>query len=92
MKRIVNNDVMEIIECKTDKNDITNIVLVENAVIKDTKDDNKALKSTFLKITNRKGETRVLDLVNGIDITNMLKELEIINIKKTRETDMFIGK
>lgn len=92
MKRVLNNDVMEIIEYKQDKKDIVNIVLMENAVIKDNKDDNKALKSTFLKITDRKGNTRVLDLINGIDITNMLKELEIISIKKTKETTMFIGK
>lgn len=89
MKIVENNENIDIIEQKIDKKDIVSIVLIENAAIKDKKTNIEYANSTFLKITNRKGDTRVLDLMSAIDITNMLKRLEIIYNKKTTETDMF---
>lgn len=89
MKRVANNEKVDIIEAKKDKKDIVSIVLIENATIKDTKTGQEYFNGTFLKITNRKGNIRVLDLKQNIDITNMLKRLEIIYNKKTTETDMF---
>lgn len=89
MKKVANNEKVDIIEAKKDKKDIVSIVLIENAAIKDTKTGQEYMNSTFLKITNRKGDIRVLDLVSALDITNMLKRLEIIYNKKTTETDMF---
>ena len=49
------------------------------------------MNGAFLRITDRKGNIRVLDLKASIDITNMLKDLEIVYNKKTTETDMFTG-
>ena len=92
MKKIISNEKIDVIEYKTDKKDIMNITLIEKAIIKDKKEDTKYLNSTFLKITDRKGNARVLDLINGIDITNMLKELEIVYNNKTTETTMFEGR
>jgi hypothetical protein len=89
MKIVENNKNIDIIEAKIDKKDIVSIILIENAAIKDTKTGQEYFNGTFLKITNRKGNTRVLDLKQNIDITNMLKRLEIIYNKKTTETDMF---
>lgn len=89
MKIVENNENIDIIEAKIDKKDIVSIVLIENATIKDKKTGQEYMNSAFLKITNRKGDTRVLDLVSALDITNMLKRLEIVYSKKTTETDMF---
>lgn len=90
MKKVANNEKIDIIEAKKDKKDIVCITLIENATIKDTKTGQEYFNGTFLKITNRKGETRTLDLISAIDITN-IKGLEIIYNKKTSETDMFTG-
>ena len=89
MKIVENNENIDIIEAKIDKKDIVSIILIENATIKDKKTNIEYFNGTFLKITNRKGNTSVLDLKQNIDITNMLKRLEIIYNKKTTETDMF---
>lgn len=91
MKKVANNEKVDIIEAKIDKKDIVSIILIENATIKDKKTGQEYMNSTFLKITNRKGNIRVLDLKQNIDITNMLKRLEIVYSKKTTETDMFTG-
>ena len=90
MKKVANNEKIDIIEAKKDKKDIVCITLIENATIKDTKTGQEYFNGTFLKITNRKGETRTLDLISAIDITN-IKGLEIVHNKKTTETDMFKG-
>lgn len=91
MKKVIDNENVDIFEVKTDKKDIMKIVLIENATIKDKKGNREYMNSTFLKITNRKGDTRVLDLCSNLDITNLLKDLEIVYSKKTTETDMFVG-
>ena len=90
MKIVENNEKADIIEAKIDKKDIISIILIENATIKDKKTGQEYFNGTFLKITNRKGETRTLDLMSAIDITN-IKGLEIVHNKKTSETDMFKG-
>ncbi len=93
MKKIVSNEKVDIIEYKQDKKDIIKISLYKNAMIKDTTDDTKYLNSDFLKITDRKGNTRVLDLTNGLDITNMLgkNKLELRIVDKTTIKPLFIG-
>lgn len=88
MKMVANNEKFDIIECKQDKKDIIMVVLIENATIKDKKTNEEYTNSTFLKITNRKGETRVLDLISHIDITN-IKGLEIVYNEKTTEKIVF---
>lgn len=90
MKKVANNEKVDIIEAKKSKKDIVCITLIENATIKDTKTGQEYLNGSFLKITNRKGNTRILDLISNIDITN-IKGLEIVHNKKTTETDMFTG-
>lgn len=90
MKIVENNENIDIIEAKKSKKDIVCITLIENATIKDTKTGQEYLNGSFLKITNRKGNTRILDLISNIDITN-IKGLEIVHNKKTTETDMFTG-
>lgn len=89
MKIVENNENIDIIEAKIDKKDIVSIILIENAAIKDKKTGQEYFNATFLKITNRKGNIRVLDLKQNIDITNMLTRLEVVCSKKTTETDMF---
>jgi hypothetical protein len=93
MKKIVSNEKVDIIEYKQDKKDIVKISLYKNAMIKDTTDDTKYLNSDFLKITDRKGNTRVLDLTNGLDITNMLgkNKLELRIVDKTTIKPLFIS-
>jgi len=90
MKRVANNEKVDIIEAKIDKKDIICITLIENCAIINKKTGDKYINSTFLKITNRKGETRLLDLISSIDITN-IKDLELVYNDKTTETDMFKG-
>ena len=90
MKIVENKEIIDIIEAKKSKKDIVSIVLIENAATKNIKTGQEYINGTFLKITNRKGETRTLDLMSAIDITN-IKDLEIVHNKKTTETDMFTG-
>jgi len=91
MKIVENNENIDIIEAKIDKKDIVSIVLIESAAIKDTKTGQEYFNGTFLKITNRKGNIRVLDLKQNIDITNMLKRLEVVYSKKTTENVLFMS-
>lgn len=91
MKIVENNENIDIIEAKIDKKDIVSIILIENATIKDTKTGQEYFNGTFLKITNRKGDIRVLDLKQNIDITNMLKRLEVVYSKKTTENALFMS-
>lgn len=91
MKIVANNEKIDIIEQKIDKKDIVSIVLIENATIKDKKTGQEYFNGTFLKITNRKGNIRVLDLKQNIDITNMLKRLEVVYGKKTTENVLFMS-
>lgn len=91
MKIVENNENIDIIEQKIDKKDIVSIVLIENATIKDKKTNIEYFNGTFLKITNRKGNIRVLDLKQNIDITNMLKRLEVVYSKKTTENVLFMS-
>lgn len=91
MKKVLNNNKVDIFELNTDKNDIMEIILVENAKIMCKEDNKEYSNSHFLKITNRKGDTRVLDLVANIDITNVFDKLEILYSKKTKEKPIFIG-
>lgn len=89
MKIVASNEKIDIIEAKIDKKDIVSIILIENATIKDKKTNIEYFNGSFLKITNRKGHSRVLDLKQNIDITNMLKRLEIVYSKKTTENVLF---
>lgn len=91
MKIVENNENIDIIEAKIDKKDIVSIILIENAAIKDKRTGQEYFNGTFLKITNRKGNIRVLDLKQNIDITNMLKRLEVVYGKKTTENVLFMS-
>lgn len=91
MKKIGSNEVADLFETKASKKDIVKIDLIENATIKFKKTNEEYMNGAFLRITDRKGNIRVLDLKASIDITNMLKDLEIVYNKKTTETDMFTG-
>ena len=89
MKKVIDNEVADIFEVRTTKHDIVNIELIENAKIKHKKTNIEYINSTFLKLINRKGEIRVLDLISHIDITNMLDELELVYSKKTKIKPIF---
>lgn len=91
MINIMSNEDFDIFEVEKDINDIVDITLVEKATIRHKKTNGEYFNGTFLKITNRKGETRVLDLIAHIDITNMLEELDILYSKKTKEKPIFCG-
>lgn len=91
MINIINNEDFDIFEVEKDINDIVDITLVEKATIKHKETDREYFNGTFLKITNRKGETRILDLIAHIDITNMLDKLDILYNKKTKEKPIFCG-
>lgn len=91
MKQLVNNGVVDIFEFNNSKKDIVEIILIENAKIMNKKTKDKYFNSTFLKITNRKGEFRILDLMSSLDITNIFENFELSYSKKTKEKPIFIG-
>lgn len=91
MKKVLDNEMLDIFEYNTSKKDIIEIILIEKARIVDKNTNKEYFNDTFLKITNRKGETRVLDLVAHIDITEIFDNFEIICTKKTKEKPIFIG-
>ena len=91
MKKVADNKVADVFEIKVSNEDIIDITLIENAKILHKETNKEYFNGTFLKIVNRKGDTRVLDLISHIDITNMLEELEIIYNKKTKEKPIFCG-
>ena len=91
MKIVASNEKIDIISGNIDKKDIVSIILIENATIKDKKTNIEYFNGSFLKITNRKGNIRVLDLKQNIDITNMLKRLEVVYSKKTTENVLFMS-
>lgn len=90
MKKVANNEKFDIIECKQGKKDIVCITLVENATIRNKKTKEEYINGTFMKIIDRKCRTRILDLISGIDITN-IKGLEIKYNDKTTEKTIFMG-
>lgn len=91
MKKILDNEKVDIYEYKTSNIDIVEIILLENVKMKDIKTGKEYFNDTFLLITNRKGVTRVLDLISHIDITNMFSNFEIVFNKKSKEKPIFIG-
>lgn len=91
MKKIIDNNDFDIFEINSDKNDIINITLIEKATIVNKENGKEYSNGMFLKITNRKGDTRVLDLIANIDITNVINNLEIKYNKKTKEKPIFCG-
>lgn len=91
MKKVLDNEKIDIFEYKTSKLDIVEIILLENVKIKDKKTKKEYFNDTFLLITNRKGETRILDLISNIDITDIFKNFEIVFNKKSKQKPIFIG-
>ena len=89
MKKIIDNEVADVFEIKTTKEDIIDITLIENAKILHKETKKEYFNDTFLRIINRKGETRLLDLISHIDITNLMNELELVYNKKTKEKPIF---
>ena len=91
MKKVLDNEKVDIFEYNTSKNDIVEIILLENVKMKDRKTEREYFNDTFLLITNRKGVTRVLDLVSHIDITDIFKNFEIVLNKKSKKKPIFVG-
>lgn len=91
MKKVLDNEKIDVFEYKTSKYDIVEIVLLENVKMKDIKTEREYFNDTFLLITNRKGVTRVLDLKSHIDITDICKNFEIVFNKKSKQKPIFIG-
>lgn len=91
MKKVIDNEKYDIFEIKNDRNDIIEIILIENATIVNKINEKEYFNGTFLKITNRKGNVRILDLISHIDITNALKDLKIKYSKNTQEKPIFCG-
>ena len=91
MKKVIDNKEVDVFEVKTDKKDIMEIILIENAKIVDTKTQKEYFNSNFMIIRNRKNVMRILDLDSNIDITNIFKRFELVYNKKTTESVVFRG-
>lgn len=91
MKKVIDNNEVDVFEVKTDKKDIMEIILIENAKIVDTKTQKEYFNSNFMIIRNRKNVMRILDLDSNIDITNIFKRFELVYSKKTTESVVFRG-
>ena len=74
MKKIFSNNEIDAIEINNSKKDIVKVSIVKKATIKNRKTDETYFNSNFMVIMNRKGDTRVLDLKQGIDITSIFKK------------------
>ena len=91
MKKIIDNKEADIFELKAKKDDIIEIILIENAKIVDKKTQKEYFNSNFMLIRNRKNVFRILDLDSNIDITNIFKRFELVYSKKTTEKVVFRG-
>ena len=91
MKKIIDNKEADIFELKAKKDDIIEIILIENAKIVDKKTEKEYFNSNFMLIRNRKNVFRILDLDSNIDITNIFKRFELVYNKKTTESVVFRG-
>lgn len=74
MKKIFSNNEIDAIEINNSKKDIVKVSIVKKATIKNRKTDETYFNSNFMVIMNRKGDTRVLDLKQDIDITSIFKK------------------
>ena len=74
MKKIFSNNEIDAIEINNSKKDIVKVSIVKKVTIKNRKTDETYFNSNFMVIMNRKGDTRVLDLKQGIDITSIFKK------------------
>lgn len=91
IKKVLSSEELDIIEFNQSKKDIVEIMLLENVSIIDKETKQEYIKSNFLSITNRKGERRILDLLQHIDITEMFCNFELLNNKKSKIKPIFIG-
>ena len=91
MKKVIDNKEADIFELKAKKDDIIEIILIENAKIVDKKTEKEYFNSNFMLIRNRKNVFRILDLDSNIDITNIFKRFELVYSKKTTEKVVFRG-
>ena len=91
MKKVIDNKKVDIFELKAKKDDIIEIILIENAKIVDKKTEKEYFNSNFMLIRNRKNVFRILDLDSNIDITNIFKRFELVYSKKTTEKVVFRG-
>ena len=74
MKKVFKNNKIEVLEINNNKKDILRVSIVKNAKIMDKRTEETYFNSNFMLITNRKGDTRVLDLEQNIDITSIFKK------------------
>ena len=74
MKKVFSNKEIDVLEINNTKKDIIRVSIVKKATIKNKKTGETYFNSNFMLIMNRKGDTRVLDLKQGVDITNIFKK------------------
>lgn len=74
MKKVFSNKEVDILEINNNKKDIIRVSIVKKATIKNKKTGKTYFNSNFMLIMNRKGDTRVLDLKQGVDITSIFKK------------------
>lgn len=74
MKKVFSNKEVDMLEINNSKKDIIRVSIVKKATIKNEKTDETYFNSNFMLIMNRKGDVRVLDLKQGVDITSIFKK------------------
>lgn len=74
MKKVFSNKDVDVLEINNTKKDIIRVSIVKKATIKNKKTGETYFNSNFMLIMNRKGDTRVLDLKQGVDITSIFKK------------------
>lgn len=74
MKKVFSNKDVDVLEINNTKKDIIRVSIVKKATIKSKKTGETYFNSNFMLIMNRKGDTRVLDLKQGVDITSIFKK------------------
>lgn len=89
MKKIFSNKEIEVMEFNNSRKDIVRVSIVKKAVIKNKKSGKTYFNSNFMIIKNRKGDIRVIDLEQEIDITSIFKDFELVYKDNTKEEVLF---
>ena len=92
MKKIAENDELEVIEFKSNKKDILKIYLIKNAKLKHKKTGKIYFQSDYIKIVDRKNNFRIVDKEQGLDITRIFKDFELIQEPDTEIITMYDGR
>lgn len=89
MKKIFSNKEIDVLEINNNKKDIVKVSIVKKAAIKNKTTGETYFNGNFMIIKNRKGNTRVIDLEQEIDITSILKKFELVYKDNTKEEVLF---